>query len=527
MDTQLSVERKIVIFVSQPSYEPAQHLIALLQAANIFRLVLVDKLDDDRSNFKDSYTAVMFITPADFPKAMYLTDSLVKIAQNAKIQNLAWIAPVAEKSSGLEQGLSKASAIAKNSSLDTLILRHAPVFSDLLKFQKEIKFRRTLSLPLANHAFPWVAPEDIAEGIYRWIAGISTGKPPKVMTGNSQLGGIDLAQEISTVLERNLDGLGFALRCFKAIDTDNSGNLDREEMFAYLEQLAYTREEAETLIEQADTNKDGSIDFDEFVAGLAKHLNKILADLPRQVQYVNVPPSTVLYDLKIRGMEEKTVQAWLALITSFNGSELPIQSSAKWLGRGNTSFGTWLEKHVLDFVNVYILPSRGILTISEGTLNGKPALTTRILQSDDRLLVGVRTLDNRAAEWKWENGDLENAESVQYETDRGGQRILKFKDDQLVGISVQGTWLGRRLANDLLFQQESIPRWQINLFRELGELQIEEVSNLIDPESIVCNCTQTTCGQLQLYFRRFCPRLLSINTLEMGKCPSLVSCQRL
>ncbi|MEL6495979.1 MAG: hypothetical protein AAFQ41_12790 [Cyanobacteria bacterium J06623_7] len=35
------------------------------------------------------------------------------------------------------------------------------------------------------------------------------------------------------------------------------------------------------------------------------------------------------------------------------------------------------------------------------------------------------------------------------------------------------------------------------MFRELGELQIEEVANLVDPESIVCNCTQTTCGQLQ------------------------------
>ena len=422
----------------------------------------------------------------------------VKLLKNPRQKKLVWIAPSAEKRSGLEQGLSRACDTARNTNLDTLILRHAPVFSDLLNFQKEIKFRRTLSLPLAHNSLPWVAPEDIAAGVYKWIMGTNMAQPPEVLTGKSQLSGIDLAQEISTVLERNLDGIGFARRCFKAIDTDRSGALDHEEMLAYLSELTYTEEEAASLINKADTNQDGSIDFDEFIAGLGKYLDKILAELPRQVQYVDVPRSTVLYDLSLRGIDEKTVQAWLALLNSYDNSELPIdQSSAKWLGRGSTSLGTWLENHVLDFINVYILPGRGVLSISEGTLNGKPALTTRMLQSDDRILTGVRTLDNRAVEWKWEHADTNHAELVTYETERGGQRRLKFKDDQLVEMSVQGTWLGRRLANNLMFERESIPRWQINLFRELGELQIEEVSNLVDPESIVCNCTQTTCGQLQ------------------------------
>ena len=495
MDTQLIVE-KVVVF-SQPDYEPAQQLITLLQADDTFEISWIDNLE--HNNFADCHVFVVFITPADFPKAMYLSNAIVKIAKEFKIQKLVWIAPSAEKNSGLEQGLSRACQTIDNFASNILILRHAPVFSDLLNFQKEIKFRRTLSLPLANNVLPWVAPEDIAEGVYKWIVGTNTAtKPPEILTGTSQLGGIDLAQEISTVLKRNLDGVGFARRCFKAIDIDSSGDLDRDEMFAYLTELAYTQEEAEALIDKADTNQDGSIDFDEFIAGLGHYLEQILVDLPRKVQYVDVPRSTVLYDLSIRGIEEKTVRAWLALIDSYSGKELPInRSSAEWLERGTTSLATWLEKHVLEFVNIYILPGRGILTISEGTLNGKPALTTRMLQSDDRILTGVRTLDNRAVEWKWENGDLSNAESVEYETERGAWRTLKFKDNQLVGMSVQGTWLGRRLANNLMFEQQVLPRWQINLFRELGELQIEEVSNLSDPESIICNCTQTTCGQLQ------------------------------
>ena len=497
MDTQLIAARKIVIFASQPDYEPAQQLITSLRSTNLFNVVLVAKLDSNRAVFEDSDTAVMFIIPEDFPQTMYLTNFLARMAGEAKIANLVWIAPMAEANCGLEQALSMAAQVVDNSPINSLVLRHAPIFTDLLNFSKEIKFRRTLSLPLGNNSLPWVAPEDIAEGIYRWITGVGKSPAPKILTGTTQLSGSDLARGISTILEQNLEGMKFALRSFQAIDRDRSGSLDREEMYAYLQQLGYTRQEADTLIEQADTNQDDSIDFAEFVAGLGQHLNKILAGLSRQVQYFDVPRSTVLYDLQIRGLNEKVVQAWLSLITSFKNKELPVESAKEWLGRDSISWETWLEQHVLDFVNVYILPARGILSINESTLAGKPALTTRILQSDDRLLTGVRTLDNRTVEWKWENGDLKDTESVEYETDRGGKRTLKFKDDRLVGMSVQGTWLGRRLANDLLFGTESLPRWQINLFRELGELQIEEVSNLIDPESIVCNCTQTTCGQLQ------------------------------
>ena len=495
MDTQLFAERKIVIY-SSPNYEPARHLTALLSAVGIFQVITIADLNDNY--FQDSYTVVVFIAPADFPRAISIASAVVNIVRESNVEKLAWVAPSADLNSGLGRGLSKAAEIANNSGSYSLILRHAPVFSDLLLFKKEIKFRRTLSLPLENNALPWVAPQDIAEGIYQWIYGTSNATPPLVLTGQSQLTGMDIAREISTVLKRNLDGIEFARRCFKAIDTDGSGDLDRQEMFAYLTELAYTEEEAESSIDRADTNGDGSIDFDEFVAGLGEYIDKILADLPTEVQYVNVPGYTVLYDLSIRGINKKTVRAWLALINSYNGIELPIdRSSAEWLGRNSTSFSTWLEDRILDFINVYILPGRGILSISEGTLNGQPALTTKILQNDDRILTGMRTLDNRAVEWKWDYADINNAELVEYETDRGDRRILKFQDDRLVEMSVQGTWLGRTLANNLMFQQETLPRWQINLFRESGELQIEEVANLIDPQSIICNCTQTTCGQLQ------------------------------
>merc|ERR1711994_68434 len=58
-------------------------------------------------------------------------------------------------------------------------------------------------------------------------------------------------------------------KLFKCLDLDESGNLSREEISAALESVQgrqLTSEEAGKLIEDADLNKDGVIDYEEFLA---------------------------------------------------------------------------------------------------------------------------------------------------------------------------------------------------------------------------------------------------------------------
>ena len=88
MDTQLIVEKKIVVFVSQPDYEPAQQLIALLKStAGMFQVIQTSELNT--INFADNFTIVVFITPADFPKAMYLSGAISKIAQESQAKKIS------------------------------------------------------------------------------------------------------------------------------------------------------------------------------------------------------------------------------------------------------------------------------------------------------------------------------------------------------------------------------------------------------------------------------------------------------
>jgi len=376
---------------------------------------------------------------------------------------------------------------------------------------------------------PWLAPEAIALGLYKWACGEVNNEPPDVLTGPVQLTGDDIAKILSDLLRQNLNSRKFAQRRFQSIDLDQSGHIEREELFRYLLELGYSNDEAQTIVEEADADHSRAIDFEEFMQGLKEHLDKILAEVPTQVQYFNIFRSTALYDLTTRGMDENAAKAWLDLLSVLNEISLPEkkQELAQWLGRTSISLEDWASQHVLDLINVYILPGRGILTINEGHFEGRPALITRLLQANDRMLIGQRTLDGKALELQQADEDLSDAEIVSYQPEEGGERVLKLKSGRVVGLSVRGIWIGRRLATQLFFQDLPLPRWQVALFRELGELQMEEVSSLGAADDIVCNCTKTTCGKLQELIEAGSSTLEQIAeqtqaTMVCGSCQPLV-----
>ena len=489
MTASFVTPKQLAIATSSSTYTPVLQLLSLLSDLEEVR-VEQTTVEFDSSPETAKNEAILFITLADLRDVVKLTRSFV--GRYTKAERLIWVAPAFPEQSDFGKILAEAEAIVTNCQQQTLIVRHAPLIDELLRNNKEIKFRRSLSLPLGEDALPWSSSQDLVDRIYNWLQG--NGDSTVInLTGESQLTGSDLATEISQALERNLDSRRFALRRFEAIDRDRSGELDAEEMLGYLLELGYGAEEAKAIVEEADTNKDGAIDFDEFIEGLGEHLEKILKDVPRQVQYINVPRATALYDLISKGTDETTAHCWLDWLSAIQQFGLPSSG----LDRDTTSITDWLEQHVLDFINVYILPGRGVLTISEGVFEGKAAIVTKLLQSGDRVLQGIRTLDNKAVEWQFLGEDSGDLEIVRHELSKGGERVLKLKDSQLVGLSVRGLWTGRRWATELFFKHQPLPRWQINLFRELGELQIEETSSLIEPEGVVCNCTQVTCGKLQ------------------------------
>ncbi len=495
MTKEKEIAKKVVISVSNLFYAPAQQLEELLATSPGFNIKQISRNLED---LRDSDIVIKFIITADLSNLIWLTRSFLETARHSGVQQLAWVAPACPKSSQLGEKLARAATIVRKAFPDALILRHAPLLSDLFQSNSEITFRRTLSLPLQDRSIPWLAPEDLVKAIHQWLLNKQKTEPPSLLTGAEQLTGEDLAAAISQALKRNLDSRRYALRCFQEIDRDRNGQIDAQELYPYLFNLGYERAAAQKMLDKADTNNDGSIDFTEFIEGLRQHLEKILADVPDRVQYVNVPPSTTLHDLVARGMPENTARSWLDWLAAIQTSELPISENAsQWLGRPLILTKNWLERHVLNFINVYILPGRGILTLNEGIFQHSLAIYTRILQSDGRFLVGMHTLDGQAMDWEWLQEEMNDTQVVTYQNSPEVVRTLQLKDNKIVSLSVRGEWLGRHLATELFFEHTTLPRWQINLFRELGELKLEPKATLMESNCNICNCTQTTYGELQ------------------------------
>lgn len=442
---------------------------------------------------------VLFIHTADLLQVAPLTRVFVQAATQAGVSKLIWVAPACGGTSDLGNLLAQAENYVRTAALESLVLRHAPLFSELLHHRKELKFRRTLSLPLGNSSLPWLAPEAIAQGCYRWLCGEINSNPPQVLTGTTALTGNDIASAFSEVLKNGVNSHTFAQNRFAAIDLDRSGEIDSDELFPYLLELGYGTEEAQTILETADTDKNGVIDFTEFQQGLEEHLDKILAEVPVDVQYINVSKSASLYDLMSSSMHELSATSWLDLLENLTTEGLPEQGQelTEWLGHEVPNLTEWASQYALDWINVHILPGRGILTVNEGLFEGHPALISRLLPAGDRLLTFQRTLDFKTVAMHRADADNALTEVVRYQPQDDEERVLELQDGKIVGLLVRGSWRGLRLASELLFSQQSLPQWQKALFRELGELQIEEASTLGMPEDVLCNCTQTTCGKIQ------------------------------
>ena len=391
-------------------------------------------------------TMVMFVHPADYDQVVLLTAKFIESAQKAEVKRFIWIAPAGGENRALGQQLAAAEKLVKNSGMITLVVRHAPLFSEILAHKQELKFRRTLSFPFGDKALPWIAPESVAQVAYTWL--INGEKHTSgIIAGPDNLTGNELAEKLTQVLQDHVDSHTYAQAQFAGIDRDLSGEIDLEELFPYLSELGYSRDEAETIFADTDTDKSGSIDFEEFIDGLEEHLEQILTEVPTEVHYLNIPKLAALHDLTKIGMDQVTAKAQLDLMEELTSTNDHLKSSpelTQYLGESDQSFADWVSQYALELINVHIIPQQGISTVIEGELSGQPALFTRLLKSNDRLLVGEHTLDGKILELSWANQDLSEAEVVPYEAENGSERVLTFCNNKIAQISVRGSWLGRR-----------------------------------------------------------------------------------
>ncbi len=500
---------KTVALWCHTEYPVVQNLREVLQASEEWVLKEINtpiqliNVQDTSAVLQGCDAVCLFIPTGDLAAAASLTQTFLSAAQEADVPRLLWVAPVGSDTHDVGPLLEQAASDVQGHEKPALIVRHGILFSELLRHREEIRSRNTLSLPLGDEALLWAAPQDVAEIVVQGLRGDLEAAQP--ITIGMRENGEELARALSQQLAANLEGDRFATRRFEAIDTNRDGNLTRVELTPYMAELGYGPGEIDTILDHADVNQDGTIDFDEFVHDMGEHLDQMLADTATDIRYLPVPEAAFLYNMPTRGMEEAAAQQYLALYKQTDAER--TEGVETWLARPLTSASAWMDAHILDFLSVYILPGKGILSIQEGHFASRKARVIRLAYPSGRTLLGRRTFTNEAAELRWSDVTPDEVETLRY-TEIGADRTLELKDNRLVGLSAKGDWPGLRWAIPLLFNESQLPEWQVALFRDSGQLQREQEDMTGSPDDIICNCTSTT--------RRTLSDLIAsgVNTLE-------------
>jgi nitric-oxide synthase, bacterial len=473
--------------------EPANELASFLQALPI-------ELPEP--------TVALVVSAGDLAYPTVAARTLLGSAVDVGVSRVLWVAPYFPPSSRAGEELRKAAALVRNSGQESTVLWHAPLLSDLRFWREDIRLRRALPLPLGDGAVPWLAPADLARMAGRALE--RAGATPGVVCGPEDCTGAALAAALSRGIRASLTGMRFARRRFEELDRDRSQVLSSDELLPYLRGLGYSVDEAAAIVRAADRNQDGHVDFDEFTSGIRERLDQMLTQLLQadafECRYVDALVDEATGALVRAGLRkaaaEVLIEGWISLVKE--GIPAGARGSEEaWLGVPPASVEAWAERQALDLVNVHLLPGQGLLSRSEGgidesagegTLAGKPASISRIVDSSGRILTIWRALDGSGVAARWLDTPLSRLERVAC-TVEGGPRALLMADGQLAGLSVQGEWQGLPEATRLLMSRAALPGWQLAAFREHGELRSEQPAVLFDPGEVVCNCAGLKRGQ--------------------------------
>ncbi|MCX4240726.1 nitric oxide synthase oxygenase [Paraliomyxa miuraensis] len=374
----------------------------------------------------------------------------------------------------------------------TSILRHAPPTELLLRARAGVRTNGILSLPLRG-AIPFVAWADVAQAVIGWTR---SGGPRDIsLHGPRRCDGPKLAEDLGRLLVETLDPHTFTLLRMREMDREGKGRIEVAKVVRFLTTMGTPREEAERVVRAADRDGDGAINASEFSAGLDELLEDTLASVPRKVSYLPLPPAMIRRQWAEAGVPYRRAAAESAHLLKTES----VDSDPVWQGRLDPLDS--LREHALSFVNLFILPGRGLLTMHEtyfgdpdyqtlrwrpsDELLAKPATVSRLQTIDGGELHTRRTQDGSAVEARW----ALNGATEMIAFNRGDeQRTLELFDGRLIGLACRGQWEGMRGAMGDLFRQRRLHAWERALFRELGTLEPHQANEAGEPDEVVCSC---------------------------------------
>jgi len=144
---------------------------------------------------------------------------------------------------------------------------------------------------------------------------------------------------------------------------------------------------------------------------------------------------------------------------------------------------------------------KGLITFHTSKFMEMPSLTTIYHFPNANKIVSTKVMDNPIFDVTKMGATL--GTPVVYKR-HGARRELFFQKSRLVGLTAIGEWPDLGRVNQLIIHNWRVWPWQIALFRQTGELWLEQERENFKASAIVCKCMGITRGVLNDAFADGC-----------------------
>ncbi|CAI5474888.1 unnamed protein product [Closterium sp. Yama58-4] len=176
--------------------------------------------------------------------------------------------------------------VAQTEPLPPVVLTRLKQFTSMVKMKRmamkviaeglkeeEIRGLRELFEAMDTDHSGTITMTELRDGLKKYGANLSDAEISRIMeeTDIDQSGEIEYGEFLAATLNLSkIDKQENLLKAFAFFDTDGSGTITLDELQKACEQLKMSTGEVEAMMREVDENKDGTIDYQEFVAMMRK-----------------------------------------------------------------------------------------------------------------------------------------------------------------------------------------------------------------------------------------------------------------
>jgi ferredoxin-NADP reductase/CRP-like cAMP-binding protein len=136
---------------------------------------------------------------------------------------------------------------------------------------------------------------------------------------------------------------------------------------------------------------------------------------------------------------------------------------------------------------------KGLITFHTSKFMDMDSLTTMYHFSEGKKIISTKVVDAPVFDVTKLGGNLDNP--IIYKG-KGVRRELFYDKGLLVGMTTIGEWPDLGRVHQLIIRGERVWPWQLALFKQKGELWLEQERESFKSTAIICKCTGVTRGVL-------------------------------